>query len=194
MFQNKDKSSQLGEINFAELLTTAVKEFIIITELHRKVKYRTEDINMNFADKLRKLRTEKELTQEQLAQETGITRRSVIKYELGEARPHSGTNKKLADFFGIDPEILADDNAGLPQISGLDECYIEEIRGKYGDGAARGMAELFEANAAFFAGGNVPQEEKDKFITAMKQTYLRCREEAEARYGSEYVRTEEEKM
>ena len=37
----------------------------------------------------------------------------------------------------------------------------------------------------FFAGGELPQEEKDKFLKAMNKAYIRCREEAEKRGGEE---------
>ena len=68
---------------------------------------------MTFADKIRQLREENELTQDQLAAELGITRRSIIKYELGEVAPQRRILDRIAEYFKIDPDILADDNAEL---------------------------------------------------------------------------------
>ena len=140
---------------------------------------------MTFADKIRQLREEAGITQDQLASELGITRRSVIKYELGEAAPKKRILECIAEYFRIDPAVLADDNAELPQITSLEESYLNDIREKYGDKAASDMSDLFSSAAAFFAGGELPQEEKDKFLKAMNKAYIRCREEAEKRGGEE---------
>ena len=87
---------------------------------------------MTFADKIRQLREENELTQDQLAAELGITRRSIIKYELGEVAPQRRILDRIAEYFKIDPDILADDNAELPQITSLEESYVNDIKKKYG--------------------------------------------------------------
>ena len=140
---------------------------------------------MKFSEKLRQLRTENGITQSQLADETGITKRSVIKYELGETEPKPRILNRIAGYFGIDPDMLADDSAELPQITSLEESYVNDIREKYGKKAAADMSELFSAAAAFFAGGELPQEEKDKFLKAMNKEYIRSREESGITDGGE---------
>ncbi|NLO98971.1 MAG: helix-turn-helix domain-containing protein, partial [Clostridiaceae bacterium] len=44
---------------------------------------------MNFAQKLKDLRTEKNLTQEELAKKSGISIKSISRYELGETLPRT---------------------------------------------------------------------------------------------------------
>ena len=45
------------------------------------------------------------------------------------------------------------------------------------------MAELLEANAALFAGGELSQDEKDAFFEAVMKAYLTCKEEAREKFG-----------
>ena len=50
---------------------------------------------------LKKLRTEKGLTQEQLANESGVQRTTITMIELGENKPSIELAKKLGEVFGI---------------------------------------------------------------------------------------------
>lgn len=174
--------SHIGEFILQNLLTNKKITVIIYSQNCELVK---GGIKMTFADKLRQLREENELTQDQLAAELGITRRSIIKYELGEVEPQRRILDRIAEYFKIDPDILSDDSAELPQITSLEESYVNDIKKKYGRKAAKDMSELFSAATAFFAGGKLPQEEKDKFLKAMNKAYIRCREESSKRGGEE---------
>ena len=140
---------------------------------------------MTFADKLKQLREENELSQMQLAAQTGIAKRSIVQYEQGSLTPRGKNLLRIADFFRIDPAVLTDDSAELPQITSLEESYVNDIRTRYGEKAAADMSDLFSAATAFFAGGELPQEEKDKFLKAMNKAYIRCREESEKRSNEE---------
>ena len=50
---------------------------------------------------LKKLRTEKGLTQEQLATESGVQRTTITMIELGENKPSIELAKKLGEIFNI---------------------------------------------------------------------------------------------
>lgn len=66
---------------------------------------------MTFAEKCRKLRKEKNLTQEETAHAAGISRRTYIYYETGQKLPRTrATVQKLADFFGVESNYLMVDN------------------------------------------------------------------------------------
>ena len=45
------------------------------------------------------------------------------------------------------------------------------------------MDELLERNAALFAGGELSEEAKDAFFTAVTKAYLECKEEARKTFG-----------
>ena len=62
-------------------------------------------------------------------------------------------------------------------------AHIEEVRGHFGDRAASEVDELLERNAALFAGGELSEEAKDAFYTAVTRAYLEHKEAARKTYG-----------
>ena len=56
---------------------------------------------MNFSDKLKKLRKEKELTQEELASKIYVSRSLIARYENGTVVPTKENIEKLALFFNV---------------------------------------------------------------------------------------------
>ncbi len=65
---------------------------------------------MSFNEMLKKLRTEKGLTQEELAQATGLKRSAIGMYESGSREPNFETLEVLADFFNVDMNTLLSKN------------------------------------------------------------------------------------
>lgn len=62
---------------------------------------------MKFADKLKKYRTQKHLTQSEVANAAGISRRTYLYYESGRKYPRKKeTIEKLAEFLNIDINML----------------------------------------------------------------------------------------
>ena len=57
---------------------------------------------------LRELRKEKELTQEQLAEEFGVSSRSVSRWENGNTMPELGILVELADYYEVDIKDIID--------------------------------------------------------------------------------------
>ena len=65
--------------------------------------------SMTFGKKLKKLRGDKGLTQDEMASELGITRRAYIPYEQDKARPRNeATYQKMADILECDVHELTD--------------------------------------------------------------------------------------
>lgn len=57
---------------------------------------------------LQKLRAERSLSQAELAEASGVSKKTISRIELGEiARPNAATKKKLAEAFSVDPADLA---------------------------------------------------------------------------------------
>lgn len=65
---------------------------------------------MNFPYKLKELRKQKNLTQEELAKEIFVSRTLISKYENGAAYPTRETIEKLALFFGVKISDLVDED------------------------------------------------------------------------------------
>lgn len=77
-----------------------------------------------FGQRLKKLREEKKLTQEELGKKLNLTKANISKYESGKLEPNIETIRYLADFFGVQTDYLlgisdnpspASDDWGLPE-------------------------------------------------------------------------------
>ena len=114
---------------------------------------------MNFSQKLKKLRSENKITQEQLAKSINVERSLIGKYESEAAMPSNDTLIKIAQFFNVTTDYLlgvrqrtnSNDEiirapvysqvaAGIP-ISAIDEIvdYEELSRGETGPGEYFGL-------------------------------------------------------
>ena len=70
--------------------------------------------SINFSDNIAKLRKERKITQEQLAEFVGVTKASVSKWETGQSMPDVLLLPQLATFF----DVTIDDLIGYePQLS-----------------------------------------------------------------------------
>lgn len=61
---------------------------------------------MNFGERLKQLRSEKNLTQKQLASETGTSERGLQNYEMGIRKPAYDVLIALADYFNVSLDYL----------------------------------------------------------------------------------------
>ncbi len=65
---------------------------------------------MKFNEKIYVLRKERNMTQEALAFEVGVSRQSVSKWETGEFEPNLSTLKRLAEIFDVSVDYLLNDD------------------------------------------------------------------------------------
>ncbi len=61
---------------------------------------------MKLNQKIKKLRKEKGLTQERLAEQLGVSLMTVRRWEWGETSPNSNMLVRLAEIFGLTPDAL----------------------------------------------------------------------------------------
>lgn len=90
-------------------------------------------MNIEIANKLLQLRREKGLSQEALAQELGISRQAVSKWERAEASPDTDNLIELAKLYGISLDELLlhepttkEEKKNLKKIKSLKNMYILE--------------------------------------------------------------------
>lgn len=62
--------------------------------------------NMALGERLQALRKSRGLSQEQLAEQAGVSRQAVSKWELGESVPELGKVVALSEFFGVTTDYL----------------------------------------------------------------------------------------
>lgn len=111
------------------------------------------------------------MTQHELAQEVGVSQRTIASYESGGARARKSTTEKLAHALKVSVRYLSDDDCTNPLEDIEKDEYIEQARELYGAKGVRDMDELLRDNAALFAGGELSQDQKDAFFQGHAQGF-----------------------
>lgn len=143
-----------------------------------------------FSQKVKERRDILNLSQKQLAEQSGVCLRTIASYEAGERFPHPAQLYKLAKALGVSTCYLKDDTVTDPAF-GLDHMdYVEEMRQKSGSKAARSLDDMLRENAALFAGGSISEKEKDAYFQALMKAYLECKEAAKQTFGRKNVLSE----
>lgn len=137
----------------------------------------------SFADKVREARAALRITQQELADLVGVSKRSIAGYETGEKTPRYYYLCKLAGQLQVSAEYLRRDDIDDPLFGMEQQPYVEEIRERFDGKAAKEIAYLMERNTALFAGGGISEEAKDAYFQAVMKAYLACKEEAKKTYG-----------
>ena len=127
-----------------------------------------ETFKMKFGEKLRKYRTEKGLTQAELAKQAGLGLNTISNYESGKTYPQNReVYKILADILGVDPDHLHNEN----------DDFIETALSKYGYRGKKQAMQLVEEMGGLFAGGEMSDEDIDGVMKAMQDLYWKAKED-----------------
>ena len=96
---------------------------------------------MEFKDILRKLRTENEMTQEELGRRVGLKKEAIYKYEKGiVVNPKRSLIAKLAKIFNVSPSyLLCIDDSGENGFTDEELLLIAEFRKLNTDGKAAAL-------------------------------------------------------
>ena len=138
---------------------------------------------MTFSEKIRSSREMLEISQTELAELVGVSRRTIVAYEAGEANARKSTIAKLARVLKVSTKFLSDENCNDPLADIDQDPYVEQARELYGNVGARDMEALLRDNAALFDGGELSPEQKEVFFEAVMKAYLTCKEEARQKFG-----------
>lgn len=109
---------------------------------------------MEFHEKLVQLRRRYSVSQTELAEAVGVSRKSIQFYESGERYPRSGVLSRLAEFFNVSVEYL----------TSSEEYYSD-------NGGAFSAANLVNEVTALFAGGSLSEEDKDLVMRVIQEAY-----------------------
>ncbi len=117
---------------------------------------------MTFAEKLRKARIAKGLSQQALAKATGISLRTIQNYELEARMPKKNeTYAKLAQVLGVDEKDFHDDNT----------AFVLAANVKYGSRGVRQAWDLVSDFRGLAAGGEIAGEDLDEIMRAIQEAY-----------------------
>ena len=129
---------------------------------------------MSFGEKLKDLRTKAGMSQEQLAKELGITRRSVVYYETSGRYPKTKEILLgIAKIFSVPVDYLVSQQ----------EEFVINAGEKYGNNGVRDANELVRELGGLFAGGKLNDEDKDKVFKAIADLYFESKQ-INKKYGA----------
>lgn len=122
---------------------------------------------MKFSEKVKNMRKELGLSQEALAEKINVSKRTVQNYETADMYPKSREiYGKLAEVFGVSVNYLLTE----------DEQFIAEAAVRYGSAGVLDAKKLVNNISALFAGGSLPQEDKDAVMRAITDAYWTAKE------------------
>ena len=101
----------------------------------------------SIGSKLKTLRKGRKLTQQELADNLGITRCTVSNYEVGRRSPHISELKRLADFYGVGLDYFG--------VTSTDEAF-----------------DLLSRAKEVFNSPEVSKEKKDELYKELMRLYL----------------------
>ena len=121
---------------------------------------------MKFNERLKELREQRNLTQEQLAKASGVSSRMIQRYEYGVSRPRLDAAEKLAKALSVSADELLG-NAGV---------LIAQAGDKYGARGAKQAQQLTDELTGLFAGGEMAEEDMDVMMKALQDAYWIAKE------------------
>ncbi|MCQ2426879.1 MAG: helix-turn-helix domain-containing protein [Clostridia bacterium] len=117
---------------------------------------------MTFAEAIRNARIKAGMTQEELADKIGVSRRTVNSYENGKSWPKNNSRyKQLAKALDVHVSTLTLVEEKYSEITGNNACEEKEKR------IAAGLAEFH----SLFAGGAASEEDLDRYMQAVQKIY-----------------------
>lgn len=138
---------------------------------------------MTFSDKIRHAREMAKLTQQQLADKVGVSKRAIAAYETTNAIARKSTMEKLARALKVSVKYLSDPDCTDPLADIEKDEHVLEARRLYGNAGARDVDTLLSENAALFAGGDLSQDQKDAFFEAVMKAYIASKDASRAKFG-----------
>ena len=139
---------------------------------------------MKFAEKLKALRTQTGITQQECADAIGVTSRTYISYELDGRYPRKReVYQKLANLFGVDTNYLLTE----------DEAFITEASVQYGSRGRRQAEALLAEMTGLFAGGELTDSDRDAIMIALQKVYFECKEKNRKYTPHKYRKDENKK-
>lgn len=135
---------------------------------------------MAFKEMLRELRTAKNMTQKDLADQLGLSRNTISMYEMGNREPDLDTLSALAQALSVDMNCLLGSTA-LPQ----SEELVLNVRDQRDIGKKmRSMLELFDSSEALMFDGEPLDEETRELLKESYRSQLEMTKRlAKAKYG-----------
>lgn len=130
---------------------------------------------MTFAEKLKQVRIGCHMTQEQVAEIIGVTRKTINLYEGGGREPkQEKTYNSLANYFNTTVDFWKYDNK---------DDFEKTATIAYGADGKQQAQKLISDAAGLFAGGSLTDEDKDAVFNALQKVYWEIKMEKANKNG-----------
>ena len=122
---------------------------------------------MLFGDRIKELRNLADMSQQELANRTGLSLRSIQNYESNQRHPKDvAILNKLCAALGTTIEELMKE----------EDQFILEAASKFGSRGKNDAEKLIEEVGGLFAGGELNEEDKDKVFRAITEMYWKAKD------------------
>lgn len=136
---------------------------------------------MNFGEKVRELRKEKGLSQEELARKLGVSLRTISTYENGKYPRYQKTYDDLAAIFEVDVNYLRTEN----------EEFITDVSERYGQRGQAQAKAILDQTQQLFAGGSLSADDEIAFLHEIQRLYLDSKERAKKYTPKKYLKADD---
>ena len=117
---------------------------------------------MYFAARLKNARLDAGLSQQQLADKSGVAMRTIQNWENGERRPSNFTKvEQIAKVLGVTTTELIDNG----------ESFVAEAGERFGARGTRDAKRLVADIKALFTNGEMADDDMEAFMKAVQETY-----------------------
>lgn len=123
-------------------------------------------------EKIKDRRIALNMTQKDLADQVGTTVRTISSYEAAGSKPRGLNLHKLSEVLGVSEAYLTNDEIEDPSYGLSEAPYVDSARAAYGKKGADDMERILTQTQALFAGGDIPEEDKDLFFKAIADAYF----------------------
>ena len=123
---------------------------------------------MKFGQKLKILREEQGLTQDDLAKMVGVSSKTISRYESGESNPrYPRIYDDLAEALKIDKlELLSNEDA-----------FVLSIKEKFGSYDANYASDLVNGMVGLMAGGDITDDDKRVILETLQEAFIISKKE-----------------
>ncbi len=126
---------------------------------------------MAFKDVLKQLRTSKQWTQKELAEQMGVSQNTISMYEKGNREPDMERLAEIARLFDVDMNTLLESRTMKEQSAFTDTALNQRDLRDIGK-KMRSMLELFDSEEALMFDGEPLDEETRELLKASYQSQL----------------------
>lgn len=122
---------------------------------------------MLFGDRIKELRNLADISQQELANRTGLSLRSIQNYE---------SNQRYPKDVAILNRLCAALGTTIEELMKEEDQFILEAASKFGSRGKNDAEKLIEEVGGLFAGGELNEEDKDKVFRAITEMYWKAKD------------------